>query len=247
MKTKSCLPMVFGFSLILGLALGFYITSIFKPQTTPTPPLPDHSPSTSLGTFLIVGIDHISPDQTVLVSAWLLTPYLDDPADHQINVLFKALYPITTAMVTSPEMIAFSQPHDAIPITSLEDEFFFSLIPLSLMNATWEHTIVIDDQAMNTIIELSDPKGCSPAPTPAPTLFKSSWLFPDEALEQQKSIIQHLCAHPEEFMRIDVINQIVDLIPNNLASTLSKEELISLWQVNINIGNKVSLVCNIFP
>jgi hypothetical protein len=69
-----------------------------------------------------------------------------------------------------------------------------------------------------------------------------AWEFPDESLQNQKNIVMFLCENTHPFFSYEMIQYLMDFIPDHYRSSLSEDELWSNWQSLCNM--KFNLKCN---
>ena len=254
-RRAGCLAILFGASIIIGTLIG----SVFRdgmngvfaatPSPTPTPP-----PSTNKKdlTILFIGVDNFPPEESHLVSAWLVKVenlHINGLTD--IHLSLRTLYPILPEMVTfSPDLKDYSQPHSPVVVNPND---FNSISTLALLNqpkVTWDHIIIIDEFLMNSTILLSDVNiddDDDNFEQPSNNLFKKPWDSPLDAYTQQAAILKNSCNTPEAYTEFTVAEKLKLLAVNHISSPLSIDDIFRLWQINVNIGDEYTISCEFFP
>ena len=250
MKGKSCFGILFGLSIIAGIAIGMWIKEILTIDPispTITPEIIDGTGPNVFDTILFIGVDHLDSTQPLLEGAWLAA--LDEGNDHPadfIHIKLITLYPIISEHVTSMEQSLYAEPHPPIPIDPNNLDQLKDIPPISFSKETWSYVIIIDEIAMNTIILLTNPNWSSPFSTPEPDLFIKPWEDPQGAYDQHAAILFTLCEEPDSFAQLKTIQEVIKLSGSHIKTDLNNKGLLKLWQrVNFSLGKKIS--CSFYP
>lgn len=251
-REKSCFGILFSFSIIIGIVLGYIIRQGIRfPSVDPrsisaaaSVPLEDE---TSVGqTFLVIGVDNLISDSH-LQGAWLAT--LDNPGDHtggSLQIILVTLYPVIPENVSSLEQSKFSKPHAPIPVDAHNLSSINSLEPLAFTDQTWSQVIILDEIAMNAAIQFSNLNAAEPISTPTADMFVKSWENPEKSLHQQWGIITTLCEEPEAYSQYSTIQKINNFYGTHILSTLDAPGLLKFWQV-VNYKQTDTISCEIYP
>lgn len=238
------------------LLVGVYIGRIANPSTPETIPTltPATNPSITIGSILVLGMNNFEDEQIYLESAWVATiNAISHDNGNQIEVVLVGLYPLSAGQLTSAKQSQYLIPHQPIvfPKAYLENLHAFELlnsIPiLNRVDIFFNDVVIVDEFGMNYIIELTNTNPQLPPPPPTENTFCRPWDNPQHAQEIQHNILETLCAPPQNILEYTNFIRVFDLVPNHLVSTLSQEDILALWQVNINLNTPPSISCKIFP
>ncbi|HKJ26187.1 MAG TPA: hypothetical protein VJ965_00995 [Anaerolineales bacterium] len=236
----------------MGAVIGI-IFEVGRKSTSTIQPTPTFTPapvSTSTkANILFIGVNQINSQISYLESAWLANQefYLEDDKTN-IKVTLISLYPVTQSMITTPDLAVYTKPHQPMMLNPENFESLEGLPPLSQANLSWEnvHIVLLDEYFMNSAIVLSNPTNPTQLKPPSDSLFVKPWTDPAGAYLQQHSILTNLCHHPEGYFRFNVAHTLIDLYQQHIRSTLTSDDLLSMWQINVNLGD-IEIVCDIFP
>ena len=78
-------------------------------------------------------------------------------------------------------------------------------------------------------------------------MFKKPWENPNATYRQQSSVLKNVCDNPEAFFEYNVASKLISLYPDHILSTLTANELFRIWQINVNVGEHVSVSCEFIP
>lgn len=204
------------------LALGISISKVIFGDS---PSSPDTQASDSkLGneeTYLVIGVDDLSQPKAILESAWLITI---KSSSSQIDLV--PLY---------PENIP---PHEPILISTNDFDEYKDIEVIKKHEVNWAGVILLDMVGLNMVVEVAGERL-----TPVSTYDKNqhlglprAWEFPDESLQKQKNIIVFLCGNTQPFFSYEMIQYLMEFIPDHYRSSLSVDELWSNWQSLCNMN-----------
>lgn len=171
---------------------------------------------------LIAGVDDLSSPQTNLQSAWLAFYEQGSP-----QFVFIPLYPVNNY----PSLHNYLVPHLPIQIIPNDFESLKTLEVFVLQNAIWDDVILMDGQALNQIIYLTNSDSQSyPNEADFAATLKNPWEDPQTALHQQANIYQFLCDHTAPFAQWNNIEKLFGLLGQNIISSLEQREIMVQWQ-----------------
>ena len=240
--------------LILGVvfatcaAIGFIVAVLIKPQPTPTtPPITQESNPHSI---LFIGVPEFSSKEVQLESAWLATRDIYEGDEKTtVHITLIAIYPVSDSMVTSAELAEYSKKHEALRFDPNNLQTLTDLPPFSQGKAAWEgaSVVILDEIFLNSAITLNNPGITTQIATPSDDLFIKPWIDPATAYNQQYGILTNFCHHPDNFFQYRTMAEpLLNLYDNHIRSELSANELHTIWQLIVNLGN-VEITCDIFP
>jgi hypothetical protein len=249
--TSLLLIIIFFISLFVGIVIGV----IVKPQdSTPTPTTKISSePIEPIGIFLVLGVENFDDEVLSLESAWHVT-INRTPLDGEsyIEVVLVAKYPFAASQVTSTSQEIYLKQHPPIQfpryyLDNLNSSELFNSIPvLNRSEIFFEHVIVLDEYAMNYIINLSNAKPQAPPPM-SETTFCKPWDDPAHALSRQRNILVNLCSHQENILEYNNFMHVFELFPSHMKSTLSQEQIMDFWQEYVQPTPRPIIECKIYP
>jgi len=209
--------------IIFGLGSGLLISAKFSdPENTisgESISLTEFDETSTIKTFLIVGVYDIHAISTQLESLWIIEADFEN-----FDLDLKPIYPTT-------ENNAFQSLHEAIMVTSAGPVEVFDLGFVSAANI--DHLIILDKAAFWTLIQLSDESAMLPIDHNQGVSFDSYphvWENPLQTLEYQVGIISYLCEHSTPFSEVNRIEEMLKLINNYIFTDLSIEQILSYWQ-----------------
>lgn len=184
-------------------------------------------------TILIAGVETLETPRSVLESAWLLS-YQEDIMELKLT----PLYPVAE----TAHLFEYLGPHPPIMVSTENLDEFKTLPVLTGQGVSWDDVILIDEYALNMIIETTSAVPNLASPKKVAQTLEKAWIDPDKTLAQQKNIITYLCSHPKPFGNLESIQNLLNLIPNHIHTTLTEDYLLSQWQFLTNSG--FPLECN---
>lgn len=212
------------------------------------------STNQTLASILVLGVNGIENDVIYLESAWLITILQSEIEDQaSLDVIMVALYPISSEQVSNPGQSIYVKPHEPIVFPK---EYLGSMETIQLLNAVpllnrsdiyIEEVIVVDEFAMNYIIALTNTNPDYSQAEPTENTFLKPWDDPETVLQIQHNILETLCSPPQNLLKYEHFSQVLGLSTDHYRSTLSAEEIISLWQVIINLDPPPTVECEIYP
>jgi len=252
-RRVGCLGFLFGASIIIGTLIGILFelgrTGVATIAAQPTY-TQITTPSTNKKdlTILFIGIDQLPPEESHLVSAWLVkVETLPANGVTNIHLSLRTLYPILPEMVTTFSLKDYSQAHAPVVVNPNDINSISTLAPLNQPEVTWDHIIIIDEFLMNSAILLSDVNTSLIPEQPSKNLFKKPWDSPQKAYKQQSAILKNFCNSPEAFTLFSVAEQLKNLAANHIVSPLSINDIFSLWQITVNVGAESAVSCEFYP
>jgi hypothetical protein len=238
------------------LFVGIYLGGIVKPPDEPPPPiLPEPSNGIiPIGSVLVLGVNNFEDEKIYLESIWLarISTNSDTKGNH-VEVDLVGLYPLSAGQVTNPNQSQYVVPHPPInfPKAYLDDLNARELLnTVPILNRTdffFEDVVVLDEYGMNYIIELTNINPQLPPPPPTESTFFNPWEDPQHAHDIQHNILEIICDPPQNILKYTNFTRVFDIMPHHIVSTISPDDILALWQVNINLNTPPTISCNIFP
>lgn len=250
-NNRSCVAILFAISLLAGTVLAYLVVStIGGGQAATIEPSETlvSTPAVGEGSILVVGVDRLDGSApSLLEGAWLVSLCCDrnQPEDTlELNVI--TIYPVVPQSVTASQMSEFVQPHTPIVIDPDNLEALRFQVPFTFTDEAWSDVLVLDEIVIHTLISMQNPNIPRPIPTPDPSMFSKPWQSPEAAFRQQQAIMITLCDHPWLLADLQVVLHLLGMYNQHLVSTLSAEELLTLWQL-MDIAPDHPVICNRFP
>jgi hypothetical protein len=249
--TSLFLIVIFLICLFIGIFLAEYIDPD-NLETTPTPTLtPTIPPEIKIDPVLILGMTNFEDEQIFLESAWHATFSSNSRDDgYQINIDLFAIYPPSAGSMTDSNLTQYHIAHPPIVfpkayLDNLDVREFIKTNPLlNQSDVFFEDVVVLDEYAMNYIIELTN---TNPILPPTGSSFCNPWDDPQNCHDIQHHILETLCSPPQNILRYTNFIRVFDVVPNHLKSTLSQDRILSLWQLSTNLNTPPQISCDIFP
>jgi hypothetical protein len=247
--TSLFLIIIFFLSVFIGITVGF---TFKQGQVTPTPTSTTCSVSVdTVGSLIVIGVNDFNAEEIYLESAWFVTINRTQQASEiLIEVLLVSAYPLTAGQNPSPSQAQYLEEHPAIVfprefLNNLEDSTPLQTLAI-FKQPIYQDVIVIDEYAMNYIIELTNANPVLPPPTD--TTFPKPWEDPPMALLIQHNLLQNLCSPPQNILEYQNFTQVFNLFPDHFKSTLTPEDILAFWQVYVtNQTSPVTVTCSIYP
>ena len=252
-KTRSCVGILFIFSMIIGIMLGYGVLEMIKGgddsmlDITIDPNIIPPKEQPNFQSILVVGVDSLMSQSPSLEGAWVVT--LAQTNGHSNGTLYfdiSTLYPVTKNSVLSTRHGQYAIPHRNIVIDPDNLMALTELEPISFFQGKWTDIIVLDEVVINMLVSLQNPNISRPIPTPHPSLFIKPWEDPEGAFQQQRAILTTLCDHPEPLSESSLVLEIIEMNGQHLTSSLNKDGLLQLWQL-INYTRDKQVSCTFFP
>lgn len=208
-------------SLFVGIFIGRLMSvgragyEVNATQTAAAPVDPAHI-------VLIAGVDNLAGPESTLQSAWLAFYEQGSP-----QFVFIPLYPVNNY----PSLHTYLIPHSPIRINPNDLENLKTLEVFVLQNAIWDDVILMDGQALDQIVTLTNGESSSsPNPANFAANLKNPWEDPQTALHQQANIYQFLCDHTAPFAEWNNIDKLLGLLGQHITSSLEQREIMVQWQ-----------------
>lgn len=252
-RRVGCFSLLFISSLIVGTVIGIIFEvgriTATNGKTLPTnTPVPTTTPPSDKPTILFIGVNQLPPQTSYLESAWLASQEFHlDNGSTTINITLEPLYPVVQSMDPSPALSPYIKPHQPLTFNPNNLETLINLAPLRDANISLDQIIILDEFFMNSAILLSDPAHTTTTlEAPDTSLFVKPWNDPAGAYQQQYSILTNLCYHPNNYFHFQIANTLKALYQDHIRSQLTADELFSMWQINVNLGD-IQIICDIQP
>jgi hypothetical protein len=247
--TSLFLIIIFFISLFVGIIIG---VTMNEAKTTATPTQLITTPGiVQIGSVLVLGVNNIEDEIIYLESAWLASIRAKSNNEgNYIEVDLVGLYPLSVGQVTSPNQSQYTDPHPPIEfpkayLDNLDARELLNTIPvLTWTDFYYQDVVVLDEYGMNYIIELTN---INPQFPPPHSTFINAWEDPQLAHDVQHNILETICAPPQNILAYTNFTRVFDIMPAHLVSTLSPNDILALWQVNINLNTPPTVSCSIFP
>jgi hypothetical protein len=236
-KTKTVFFIfVFSMSLFIGVSIGKMMQKEKEPSLEEeTQILTPKSLETHK--ILIAGVDDLTYSQARLESVWLA-----EFAEGSLEISLRPLYPVAS----TPNHYSYLIPHDPIYVSTTDLEGLRSVELLRAQNVDWSDVIMLDEWAMDILIEttMDDIQSVSSPGDLVTSSLPKVWEDPNAALYLQENIVQFLCEHVGPFAKQESILYLMALIPNHIKSTLSRDDILNQWELWID--QDFQLICR-FP
>lgn len=252
--TSLFLIIIFIVSLFIGIAVG---VSVKVGQITPTPT--NTKPpitSKSIGSILVLGVTNFDDEEIYLESAWVVSiSKYQAVTGNLVEALVVGHYPVAPgqSQMNDPNKKDLLSKHEPIvfPRAFLEDISNFNLLNslpvIDLSNIYFQDVVIIDEYAMNYLVELAKPEPQIPPAPVTENTFVKPWNNPLAAQNVQTTLLSFLCAPPHYILRQDNFVRVFDLLPGHFKTTVSIEDVINFYRSDILESSETTINCSIIP
>jgi hypothetical protein len=249
--TSLFLIIIFFLSLFIGITVG---VTFKQGQKTPTPTTAS-SPiaNETIGSLLVLGVNNFEDEEIYLESAWqVILSKTQRDGNETIDVVMVSIYPPANNKASEPNIRPYLEPHPPIsfPKSYLEDLSVFNVLNrIPILNRSeiyFQDVIVIDEYAMNFIIELTNSEPVLPPDSINENSFIKPWEAPQEALDLQRNILDTLCSPPQNILSYANFIHVFSLYPEKFKTNLTIEEIIGFWQLHFDKPIPPVVNCRIY-
>ena len=112
---------------------------------------------------------------------------------------------------------------------------------------SYNEVVVLDEYAMNYVIELTNINPQLPPVPPTESTFCKPWDDPQHCHDIQHNILETLCAPPQNILEYTNFIRVFDLVSDHLKATLSQNDILDFWQINFGLDTPPTISCKIYP
>jgi hypothetical protein len=241
---------------LIFLAIGILIGGFFPGGDRTVTPTVEETVITVIPTrtILVLGVNNFVDEEIFLESAWKVTIHQSYRRGvSYFDVVLESLYPVHSNPETYSNPDPYLTAHDPIlfPRAYFENlKLFAPLYTIPAVNCSeffFEEVIVIDEYAMNFLIELTKANPTLSPPPPTVETFQKPWDNPQASHDLQHETLITLCSPTLNILREDNFARVFDLIPEHFKTTISVEDIINFWWDNFDLPSPPSVNCQIFP
>lgn len=174
-------------------------------------------------TLLVALVDSLSGSHAQLEGAWLIIW-----TGQSKKITLMPLYPVAGA----PQLITYLSPHSPLVIPSRNMAYLEQLDVIKHQKVEWDDTIIIDEKGLTLFIQISGNQDIENENISQISLRDQPkvWDNPQGALSYQEGLLQYLCMHSQPFSRIVNFQGIMELMDNQIYTSLSPVEITNQWE-----------------